>query len=172
MRIRGTSKKKTKSVLLAGPPTQVREVVAYHGIGARRGLHGAPCRDYIGKRKNWQEKFEKRYAHTLPSLRAEISGPTRPKRTNGELTKHQSEGRALVDDLKVPRHLGEFVLIGGVVRLPFEALFRRKRLILAGLGVKLVIDRLKHFGDRGRFQEFAYARKRGHCGIEALGARL
>ncbi len=81
-------------------------------------------------------------------------------------------GRASVDDLKVLQYLREFVLIGGVVRIPFEALFRCKRLILAGLGVKLVIDRLKHFGDRGRFQEFAYAWKRGHCGIEALGARL
>ena len=125
--------------------------MAYHRIGARRGLRSAQCRDYIEKRKNWQEKFEKRYAHTYRSLRAEICGPTRPKHTNGELTKTRSEGRALVDDLKVPQHLGEFVLISGVVRLPFEALFRCKRLILAGFGVKLVIDRLKYFGDRGRF---------------------
>jgi hypothetical protein len=58
----------------------------------------------------------------------------------------------LLDDLKVLQQLGEFFLIGGVVRLPFEAVFWCERLILAGLRIEPVIGVLEHFGDRGRFQ--------------------
>jgi hypothetical protein len=78
----------------------------------------------------------------------------------------------LLDDLKALQQLGEFFLIGGVVGLPLQALFRSERLVLAGLGVEPVIGVLEHFGDRGRFQEFAYGRKRRDTRVETLGARL
>ena len=68
--------------------------------------------------------------------------------------------------------MGEFFLIGGVVRFPFEALFRRERLVLARLAVEAVIGVLEHFGDDGRFQDFAHARERGDTVVEALGAGL
>src|SRR5947207_12950655 len=129
-------------MLLAAPPTRVGKSWLTMGLRRGRGCAARHAAITSGKERIGKKKFEKRYAHTHRSLRAEICGPTRPKRTNGELTKHRSEGRTLGDDLKVPQHLGEFVLISGVVRLAFEALFWRKRLILAGLGVKLVIERL------------------------------
>src|SRR5882757_6620853 len=80
--------------------------------------------------------------------------------------------RASVNNLKAPQQVGEFFLIGGAIRLPFKALARRERLVLARLSVDPVIDVMELFGDRGRFQELAYSRKRGETSVEMLGTRL
>src|SRR5262249_13441849 len=123
------------------------EVVAYHGIETQRGgLRGARCCD-------------------LEARDAEARGEEPTKNSD-------PKERRSVENLLIPQQVREVFLVRGIVRLPLAALFRRDRLIFAGPSVKTVIDVLKHFGDRGRFHEFAYARKRGDCAVKVLGARL
>ncbi len=107
----------------------------------------------------------------IPRSGRKFCGPMRPE-VAVKSEQQKPIGRASVDNLNAPQEVGKFFLISGVVRLPFEALFRRERLVFAGLGVEPVIEVLEHFGDRGRFQEFAHAWNRRHTGVETLGARL
>jgi hypothetical protein len=51
----------------------------------------------------------------------------------------RSEGRASVDNLKIPQQAGKFFLIGGVICFPSAARFWRKRFVLARFAVKPVI---------------------------------
>src|SRR2546421_2369951 len=74
--------------------------------------------------------------------------------------------KSLVNDPKALQLAKEFFLIGSVVCFPFEALFRRERLVLAGFCRQPMIGVFKHFCYRLRFLEVFHTPKRGKARVQ------